>query len=368
MTKRDYYEILGVSRDSSEDDLKKAYRKLARKHHPDVNPGDKDAEARFKEISEAYAVLSDKEKRTQYDQFGHAGAAGQGFDFSNFDFGGHQAGGFDFGRGGFFSYEDLFGDLLGRSHRRGGPVRGEDLSYSLKISFEDAYKGVEIPIMFGHTAACDRCSGSGSEPGSSPETCPRCQGSGQEKVVQGAFNFAHSCPQCQGSGRVVTRRCTTCDGRGSSQKEERISVKVPPGVDNGSKVRVAGKGNAGANGGPPGDLYILIEVSPHRLFKRDGVNVTFELPLTYREAAMGDKIQIPLPDGGSTVLTIPPGTQGGQKLRLRDKGFKRLKGRGKGDLFALIKIKVPKAPEGEAAELIEKLDEALDMDPRKGLW
>ncbi len=364
--KKDYYETLGVSRDAKEEELKKSYRRLARKHHPDVNPGDKDAEARFKEISEAYAVLSDSEKRSQYDRFGHGGAGGQGFDFSNVDFGGFQTGGFDFG-GGFGAYEDLFGDLMGKS-RRHSSKRGENLSYSLKISFEDAYKSVEIPIMFGHTANCDHCKGSGSEPGSKPEICPRCQGSGQEKIAQGPYQFAHACPQCQGQGKVITKLCSTCSGRGHAQKDERINVKIPAGVDTGSKVRVSGKGNAGSNGGPPGDLFIIVEVGPHRTFKRDGANVSFELPLTFREASMGDKINVPLPDGKSTMLTVPPGTQGGQKLRLKGKGFKRLKGKGSGDLFASVKITVPKSPKGKAASLIKELDEALEMDPRKGLW
>ena len=247
-------------------------------------------------------------------------------------------------------------------------MRGEDLSYSLKVSFEDAYKGVEIPLAYGHSAACDRCGGSGSEPGTAPVTCPRCQGTGQEKLAQGPIQFAHACPQCQGSGQIIAQKCSQCGGAGSQAKQDRISVKIPAGVDTGSKVRVSGKGNAGHRGGPAGDLYIMVEVTPHRFFRREGVDVYLDLPLSFREAAMGGKISIPLPDGGKTVLTVPPGTQGGQKLRLKDKGFPRLKGRGRGNLYALVKIKVPKAPKGRAGELIEELDQALDVDPRKGLW
>ncbi|TNF50167.1 molecular chaperone DnaJ [bacterium] len=362
--KRDYYEVLGLSKGASEDEIKKAYRRLARKHHPDVNPDDKEAETRFKELSEAYAVLGDKEKRVEYDQFGHAGAAGTGFDFSDFDMGGFRTGGFDFGG---FAYEDLFGDLLGRS-RRQGPVRGDNLSYSLKVPFEDAYSGVEVPMTYGHTAVCERCHGDGSEPGSSPVSCPRCGGTGQEKVSQGPIQFAHACSQCQGTGKIVSNPCSSCGGQGSHEKQERISVKIPAGVNTGSKVRVSGKGNAGSNGGPPGDLFITVKVPPHKYYRREGSDIYLELPLSFREASLGDKINIPLPDGKKTLLTVPPGTQGGQKLRLKDKGFPRLKGRGRGSLFAVIKIKVPKAPKGKVADLIEELDREIDMDPRKGLW
>jgi len=364
--KRDYYEVLGVNKSASADEIKKAYRKLARKHHPDVNPGDKKAEDRFKEVSEAYAVLSDEKKKAEYDQFGHAGQQGAGFDFSNFDFGGFRTGGFDIGG---FTYEDLFGDLFGggRSRRR-SPSRGEDLSYRLQISFEDAYKGAEIPIMFTHTAVCDQCGGDGAQPGSGKTTCPRCHGSGQEQVAQGAFQFAHACPQCGGTGSIISKPCTKCSGQGGVEKQEKLTVRIPAGVDTGSKVRVAGKGNAGTMGGPPGDLFITVQVGSNGLFKRDAANISFDLPLTYGEAAMGAKVRIPLPGGASTTLTIPPGTQGGQKLRLKDKGFPKLKGKGRGDLYAVIKIKVPKAPKGKAGDLIKELDEVLDMDPRKGLW
>lgn len=362
--KRDYYEVLGVTRSASGDEIKKAYRKLARKHHPDVNPGDKDAENRFKEISEAYAVLSDEKKKSEYDRFGHAGPGGAGYDFSNFDFGGFRTGGFDVGG---FTYEDLFGDLFGRG-RRTGPSRGQDLSYSLKITFEDAYKGVEIPIMFEHSVACERCSGKGSEPGSGTTTCPRCHGTGRERVSQGAFQFAHACPQCNGSGKIIGKPCTKCAGQGNIPRQEKITVRIPAGVDTGSKVRVAGKGNTGAHGGPPGDLFIVLQVQQHRTFKREGADISFDLPVTFTEAAKGTRIQVPLPDGGKTLLTVPPGTQGGQKLRLKDKGFPRLKGRGRGHLYAFVKIKVPKAPSGKAARLMDELDGVLNMDPRKGLW
>ncbi len=362
--KRDYYEVLGTARGASEDEIKKAYRRLARKHHPDVNPDDKEAESRFKELSEAYAVLGDKEKRAEYDQFGHAGARGTGFDFSDFDMGGFRNGGFDFGG---FAYEDLFGDLLGRS-RRPGPVRGENLNYSLKVSFEDAYKGVEVPMTFSHSAVCDRCHGDGSEPGSSRVSCPRCGGTGQEKIAQGPIQFAHACSRCQGTGKIVSNPCSSCGGLGSRDKQERITVKIPAGVDTGSKVRVPGKGNAGSNGGPPGDLFISVEVPPHRYFRREGSDIYLDLPLSYREASLGDKISVPLPDGKTTLLTVPPGTQGGQKLRLKGKGFPRLKGKGRGSLFAVIKIKVPKGPKGKVADLIEELERTMDMDPREGLW
>ena len=362
--KRDYYEVLGVSKGASDDEIKKAYRKLARKHHPDVNPGDQEAENRFKEISEAYAVLSDEKKKGEYDRFGHAGQGGAGFDFSDFDFGGFRAGGFDVGG---FTYEDLFGDLFGRT-RRQSPARGQDLAYSLKVSFEDAYQGVEVPIMFDHAVTCDRCGGKGAEPGSGTTSCPRCQGSGQERVSQGAFQFAHACSQCNGSGQIIGKPCNVCTGRGSVNKSDRINVRIPAGVDNGSRVRVAGKGNAGARGGRPGDLYITVHVRSHKIFRREGADVSFDLPVTYSEAAKGAKIQVPLPDGGKTILTIPPGTQGGQKLRLKDKGFPKLKGRGRGHLHAHVKIKVPRVISGKVSQILDELDKVLDMDPRKGLW
>ena len=366
---KDFYDVLGVSRSASDAEIKKTYRRLARKYHPDVNPGDKKAEARFKELSEAYAVLSDKEKRAEYDRFGHAapGAGQGGFDSSNFGFGMAGEPGSGGGAGGFHVYEDLFGDLLGRS-RRQGPVRGDDLGYSLRISFEDAFKGTEIPVSFSHSAVCDRCRGKGSEPGSSTASCPRCGGTGQEKIAQGPIQFAHACSQCRGTGRIIARPCTNCGGSGSLRKQEKIRVKIPAGVDTGSKVRVAGKGNAGSGGAPPGDLYITVEVAPHRFFRREGADVYLDLPLSIREAAMGDRISIPLPDGTTTLLTVPAGTQGGQKLRLKGKGFPRLKGRGKGNLYAIIKIKVPKAPKGKAADLIKDLDKVLNVEPRKGLW
>ena len=370
--KRDYYEVLGVAKGASADDIKKSYRKLARKHHPDVNPGDKEAENRFKEISEAYAVLSDKEKKAQYDQFGHAGQAGAGFDYSNFDFGGFRTGGFDVGG---FTYEDLFGDLFAGSRggsrggaRRQAPARGQSLNYQVKISFEDAYKGAEVPVSYNHDASCERCGGGGAEPGSGTTTCPRCKGSGQQMISQGAFQFAQACPQCHGKGSVISNPCKTCRGNGSVRKSERINVKIPAGVDTGSKVRAAGKGDAGTNGGPPGDLFIVVQVGSHKLFKRDGADISFDLTITFMEAATGAKIEIPLPDGSKITLTVPAGTQGGQKLRLKDKGFPKLKGRGRGHLHAVIKIRVPKAPKGKAAELMEELGKELDMDPREGLW
>ncbi|UCG39807.1 MAG: hypothetical protein JSV00_10370 [bacterium] len=292
------------------------------------------------------------------------GIRGAGFDFSDFDFGGFRAGGFDIGG---FTYEDLFGDLFGRGRRR-GPVRGQDLNYQLKISFDDAFQGVEVPIMFDHVAPCGRCGGSGAEPGTGTVTCPRCHGSGQQRVSQGAFQFAHACSQCGGTGTIISSPCSVCSGQGGSPKTERINVRIPAGVDTGSRVRVAGKGNAGSPGAPPGDLFITVQVSSHGIFRREGADIVFDLPITFAEAARGAKIEIPLPGGGKTLLTVPPGTQGGQKLRLKGKGFPRLKSKTAGDLFAVIKIRVPKAPKGEAADLLERLDRVLDMDPRKGLW
>ncbi len=358
--KRDYYEVLGVARTASPDDLKKAFRRLARKYHPDVNPGDKDAEGRFKEVNEAYSVLSDPEKREKYDRVGPegmSGGAGPGFDPSQFGYRGGY-GGFGGGPG----IEDLFGDLFGR-RRAAAPEAGEDIGLVVRITFADAYRGVEVPVTLDREAPCGRCSGNGAEPGTKVSNCPRCRGTGQEKVAQGFFNFSHPCPQCGGSGKVVSTPCSECRGTGTRAREERLTVRIPAGVGEGSRVRVAGKGNAGAKGGAPGDLYIEVQVEPHPSFRREGNDVNLDLPLSFREAALGAQVTIPLPDGGEAVLTVPPGTQGGQKLRLRGKGFPDLRGRGRGDLYAAARVLVPKGVEGRARELVEELDRLL---PREG--
>ncbi len=376
MAKRDYYEILGVSRKATEQEIKKAYRKLAHKYHPDVNPGDKEAEARFKEISEAYSVLGDKKKRANYDQFGHtdfksgfdpfraytrSGPGFPGFDFSGFDF---QRGSGDFGDLG-----DIFSNIFGKGQKRKSsrPSRGEDLNYSMEIGFEEAVKGVTTHISMQRMSPCPDCQGSGIRPGSGKHSCPECGGSGQRRTAPGFLNVTQVCRRCGGSGQVTDTPCQKCLGEGRVRKSERISVKVPPGVDTGSNLRLAGKGNAGKNGTSPGDLYITIKVKPHPLFVRKGDDIYLDLPVAITEATLGAKIQVPSING-PTTMTLPPGTPGGQKLRLQNRGVPRLKGKGKGDQYVVVKIVPPKKLSSRSRELLEELEKLNPDNPRAGLF
>ncbi len=374
MAKKDYYEILGVSRNAADDEIKKAYRKLAHKYHPDVNPGDNKAEARFKEISESYSVLGDKKKRASYDQFGHdgfksgfdpfraytrSGPGPQGFDFSGFDF---QRGSGDFGDLG-----GIFGDIFGKGQKRKQrePSRGGDLNYSMEIEFEEAVKGVTTQISMQRLSQCPDCQGSGIRPGSRKHSCPDCGGSGQARISQGFMNVTQACRRCGGSGQVIGSPCQKCRGEGRVRKSERISVKVPPGVDNGSNLRLAGKGDAGKNGRPPGDLYISIKVRPHPLFTRKEDDIYLEVPVTITEAALGARIQIPT-ISGPTTMTLPPGTQGGQKLRLQKKGVPKLKGKARGDQYVVVKIVPPKKLSRRSRELLQEFEEINPDNPRAG--
>jgi molecular chaperone DnaJ len=353
--RRDYYEVLDVPRTATPDEIKKAFRRLARKYHPDVNPGDKTAEARFKELNEAYSVLSDRDKRERYDSFGHqdASGAGPGPGSGGFDFSGFGSGGAGF--------EDLFGDLFGR-RRPGGPEPGGDIGVAVRISFTDAYRGVEMPVTVEREAACARCGGSGGEPGSKTAACPRCKGSGQVGTSQGIFRFAQPCPQCGGRGKTAANPCSGCRGSGLAVRKETLAVRIPAGVGGGSRVRVAGKGNAGERGGLAGDLYILIEVASHRFFRREGSDVFLDLPLSFREAALGAKVAIPLPDGGEAMLTVGEGAPCGQRLRLKGKGFPDLRTGARGDLFAVVKVAVPARVGEKERKLIEELDRALPRE------
>ncbi len=354
--KRDYYEVLEVPRTATPEEMKKSFRRLARKYHPDVNPGDKTAESRFKELNEAYSVLSDRERREKYDRFGHQsapagapGPGGGGFDFSGFG-----------GQGG-AGFEDLFGDIFGR-RRPGEPEPGGDIGVAVRISFADAYRGIEVPVTLEREAACARCGGSGSEPGSKVSLCARCKGTGQVGATQGFFRFSQPCPQCGGRGKVVANPCRDCRGSGLALRNETLEVRVPAGVGSGSRVRVAGKGNAGERGGAAGDLYILVEVAPHRFFRREGNDVFLDLPLSFREAVMGAKVAIPLPDGGEAMVTVGAGTPCGQKLRLKGKGFRDLRSGARGDLFAVVKVAVPSRVGEKARRLIEELEQALPRE------
>ncbi|MCG6921799.1 MAG: molecular chaperone DnaJ [Acidobacteria bacterium] len=359
--KRDYYEVLGLPRNASEQEVKSAYRKLALKHHPDRNPGDQRAEELFKEAAEAYGVLGDPEKRRRYDAYGHAGlggAGGAGFDPTIFA---------DFSDilGDFFGFGDLFG-------RRRGPRRGADLRYNLEISFEEAAFGTETQIRIPRAETCGDCSGSGAAPGTKPATCPTCGGAGQVTFQQGFFSVARTCSHCRGAGRIVTDQCKACGGEGQITTERTLQIKVPPGVDNGSQLRITGEGEAGPSGGPTGDLYVVLRVQEHALFKRDGTHLFCEMPVSLPQAALGASLEIPTLEGEKTRLNVPEGTQSGTVLRLRGQGVPRLGGRGRGDLHVLVRVVVPTNLSSEQRELIEKLAETLPVpnidDKEKSLF
>lgn len=347
---RDYYEVLGVPRNASEQEIKSAYRKLALKHHPDRNPGDRQAEERFKEASQAYGVLGDPDKRRRYDAYGHAGVAGTGgagFDPTIFA---------DFSDilGDFFGFGDVFG-------RRRGPRRGSDLRYNLEISFEEAAFGTETQIRIPRAEACAACSGSGAAPGTQPTTCPECRGAGQVTFQQGFFSIARTCGQCRGAGRLVAERCRSCHGEGHVAVERTLQIKVPPGVDTGSQLRISGEGEAGSLSGPPGDLYVVLRVAEHPFFKRDGTSLFCEMPVSVAQAALGATLEVPTLDGGKARVTLPEGTQSGTVLRVKGQGIPQLGGRGRGDLHVLVRAVIPRHLTGEQRKLFEQLAKTLPV-------
>ncbi|MBP9483661.1 MAG: molecular chaperone DnaJ [Negativicutes bacterium] len=355
MAKKDFYETLGVPKGASEDEIKKAYRKMARKHHPDLNKETQDAAAeKMKEVNEAYEILSDSSKRQQYDQFGHAA-----FDPSQ---GGGQGGfGGGFSGGGFGGFEDIF-DMFGGGRRRqpNGPVVGDDLRYDLELTFEEAAFGTTKKINLPRMENCDTCHGSGAAAGTHPETCPNCQGSGQvQQPVNTPFgrmmNVA-SCPRCSGTGKIIPTPCSTCKGKGKVRKNRNLEVKVPAGTDDGLRLRMSGEGEAGTRGGPPGDLYIYLNVKPHSLFQRDGNDVWCEVPLTMVKAALGSEIEVPTLDG-KVSLTIPEGTQTGKVFRLKEKGIPRLRGTGRGDQYVRVKVIIPTKIDSKRRKLLEEFAE-----------
>ncbi len=354
---KDYYETLGINKKASQDDIKKAFRKLARKYHPDLNPGDKNAELRFKEVNEAYEVLSDDKKRTQYDQFGHAGfgQGSPGFDFRTYTSGDR----FDFG-----GFGDIFSDVFGTgSGFERTDARGPDLLMSLSLSLEEAYKGVKKPISFNREISCRHCKGLGAETYSQ---CDRCRGTGKIATSKGFFKMSQHCNACGGSGRKVTKSCKPCGGRGKMLKAETITVKIPAGADTGSKVRVTGKGGAGEGSGSPGDLYIEITVQSDPLFTRKGDNVYIDIPVTFGEAVLGAKIKVPTIDG-MTAMTLPPGTHGGQKFKLSGKGFPSARTGRKGDQYVSIKIAVPHNVPEHGVQSIREVEALYRESPRKGM-
>jgi len=347
--KADYYELLGVKRDANEDELKKAYRKAAMRFHPDRNPGDKKAEEKFKELSEAYQILSDQEKRTRYDRFGHA-AFEQGGGPGGFQ------GGFDFSGNFEDLFGDIFGDIFGGGGSRGGrrrARRGEDLSYSMEVSFEEAAFGAEKTISVPRAVTCETCQGKGAKPGTTAKTCGMCRGSGQVRFQQGFFTVARTCNQCGGQGSVVTDPCEVCRGTGATRKTSTLQVKIPAGVDNGARLKLRGEGESAPGGGAPGDLYILIHVREHPLFKRQDTTVICDIPISFPHAALGTEIEVPTLEG-KIKLKIPAGTQSGNVFRLRGKGIQDLQSSGRGDQLVRVMVETPKKLSARQRELLEE--------------
>ncbi len=362
---RDFYEVLGVAKEATQDDIKKAYRKLARKYHPDANAGDKAAEEQFKEVSQAYEILGDEKKRADYDRgvryFGNGGPSpGQGYEqWQNYGGGGEA--GFDI----FGDIFDMFSGGGGRARAR-GPERGRDTYYNLRMTFDDAVKGTAVKIGVTHEVDCKACGGTGAKAGTSPETCTLCGGRGVVSQTQGFFSIQQPCRNCAGTGRIIKEPCPDCRGTGRKGVTEQLTVKIPAGVETGSTIRVKGKGEAGFRGGPSGDLYVVTQVAPHRYFQRDGANIWLDLPVTYPELALGGKIKVPALTG-SVTLKVPPGSQSDQVLRVGGKGAPRLKGLGRGDMFVRLKVVVPAKLSAEEKELLTKLGKAVNEDVRRGL-
>ena len=360
MAKRDYYEVLGVIKSASAEEIKKAYRKLALKHHPDRNKDDKAAEEKFKEASEAYHVLSDKKRRTNYDQFGHAAFEGVG------------------GRGGFsnFDFSDIFSDIFGsdplddffegfggarrRGRRKSSDYRGEDLRYDLSISLEDAYNGKKQEINFSSSDKCGKCDGYGTEPGSKPISCSLCGGQGQVRSSQGFFTIQQTCPECAGSGEQISDPCKTCRGIGKNQSKKKIFTNIPKGVDDGTRIRLSGKGEAGIKGAGSGDLYIFISIKPHSIFQRSEENLFFEFPISLTDAALGATVEVPTIDGGKSKVKIPSGTQNEKQFRLKGKGMPLMRSRNYGDLYIRALTEVPVSLTKEQKNLLEQFKKLED--------
>ncbi len=361
MSKRDYYSILGVNRNASGDEIKRAYKKLAMKHHPDRNPGNKESEAKFKELSEAYEILSDVEKRNTYDQFGHEGL--------NSRFG--QSGGFS-GAGAFNDiFGDVFGDIFGggaRSHTR----RGADLEYQIELTLEEAINGKEAKMKIPTLVSCEDCNGTGADKGTAFSTCDKCNGSGQIRISQGFFSLQQTCPKCNGTGKNITKPCTTCSGGGNIEKVKTLSVKIPAGVDNNDQIRLSGEGEAGSHGSSPGDLYVTVRVCRHNIFQRDGDNLHCEIPVSFASVALGDKVIVPTLNG-KVELKVPSGTQSGKLFRIKNKGVKSVRSSGVGDLICRVIIETPVNLNKEQKDLLNQFDASLGKNksshkPKQESW
>jgi molecular chaperone DnaJ len=364
MSKRDYYEILGVERDASEKDIKKAYRRVAMKFHPDRNPDDKGAEDKFKEASEAYEILSDGQKRSAYDQYGHDAVSGNA-----------GAGGFGGGGGNFSDiFGDVFGDIFGGGGGGGrsrGPARGSDLRYNLDVDLEAAVKGTEVKIRIPTLVACDPCDGSGAKKGSSPVSCTTCGGVGQVRMQQGFFSVQQTCPSCRGQGKTISDPCSSCHGQGRVEETKTLSVKVPPGVDTGDRIRLSGEGEAGPDGGPAGDLFVQINVREHAIFERDGKHLYCEVPISIIDAALGGELEVPTLEG-RVKLKIPEETQTGKLFRLRGKGVSPVRGGATGDLLCRVTVETPANLTKSQKALLKQLQESFEKEgnqsPKKASW
>ena len=344
MAKSDYYELLGVSKQAGKDEIKKAYRKLAMQYHPDRNPGDEEAEHKFKEISEAYEVLSDEQKRAAYDRFGHAAFDGSA--------GGGGAGGF--GGGGFADiFDEMFGDMMG-GRRRGQSARGADLRYDMEVTLEEAFHGKDTQIRVPSSVRCETCEGSGAKPGTQPKTCGTCGGQGRVRAQQGFFSIERTCPSCGGMGKTIEHPCGTCQGTGREQKERTLEVNIPPGVEDGTRMRLSGEGEAGMQGAPPGDLYIFLGVKPHEIFQREGAHIQCHIPIPMVTAALGGQIEVPVIDGSRARVNIPEGTQSGQRFRLRGKGMSVLRRNERGDMYVEVDVEIPRNLTKRQKELLRE--------------
>jgi len=353
MSKEDFYILLGVERDAESDDIKKAYRKLAMKYHPDRNPGDEEAERKFKEVNEAYEVLKDEEKRAAFDRFGHAA----------FEQGGPGAGGFGGGGGGFGGFADIFDEMFGDFGSQGGgggrssAGRGSDLRYNMEITLEEAFEGKKTNIRVPTSVSCDGCKGSGAAGGSAPVTCATCGGHGRVRTQQGFFTVERTCPSCQGTGEVIKEPCSICGGQGRTHKEKKLSVSVPSGVEDGTRIRLGDEGEAGLRGAPAGDLYIFLSISPHRMFRRDGANIHCRAPIPMTTAALGGTIEVPTVEGKLTRVSIPAGAQSGQQFRLKGKGMRVLRSDARGDMFVQVAVETPVSLSKKQKDLLKEFEE-----------